>query len=859
MPPRQVPPKQYDPRATEARWADDWADSDVYRYVPDAERLVFAIDTPPPTVSGELHVGHVFSYTHTDLTARYQRMRGLNVFYPMGWDDNGLPTERRVQQLMNVRCNPELPYEPGFAPDTETAEPVPVGRRNFIKLCARVTEQDERAFGELWRRLGLSVDWAQTYATINESSRRVSQLAFLDLVRKGEVYAATAPTMWDVDFGTAVAQAEVEDREVKGLAFRLRFALAAGGSFHVMTTRPELLGACVAVVVHPQDARYKRAIGGIAITPGYHVEVPILAHPLVEPDKGTGAVMVCTFGDATDVTWWRELDLPTRLIMGRNGCIVSADWRCPGWESRRPERAQRIHARLRGLRAEEARTRMVALLSSAQSAPDGAARPPLEGKPRHMLHFAQFYEKGERPLEILPTRQWFIRLVDKREALIEQGRRIRWHPEHMLVRYERWVEGLKYDWCVSRQRYHGVPIPVWYPLSNSEEALYDEPIWAGPEQLPVDPMAQAPPGFEEEQRGRPGGFTAETDVLDTWATSSLTPQIAAGWARDEGRFRKLYPMSLRPQAHEIIRTWAFYTIARAYMLDGRVPWRNIAISGWVVDPDRNKMSKSKGNVVTPEGMIDEYGADAVRYWAARARLGADTAYDEGMFRIGKRLVTKLFNAGKLIVGRLPSEGQRSRPAQAISYPLDRAHLALLGEVVVRATAHMEAFETAAALEEVEAWFWKNLCDDYLELTKARAYGGDPSALATWRLSLSAVLRLFAPFLPYITEEVWSWLVGKGCSVHRAQWPAAESLRSPGADPDVFEVATAVVAEVRRAKTEARLSLRAPVERLAVAAPISKLRALKQALGDVLSATAAQEAILEESDDTEMRVRTVLVQ
>ena len=839
-------PERYDPAQLEARWRRNWQERGVHAFDPATCRATFSIDTPPPTVSGELHVGHAFSYTHTDLVARFQRMRGKSVFYPMGWDDNGLPTERRVEKLCNVRCEPDLPYDPEFRPSPDVGAPTPVSRRNFLELCARVAERDERNFKELWERLGLSVDWGLTYSTSDARSRRASQLAFLDLVEEGEAYSADAPTAWDVDFRTAVAQAETEEREIEGLEFRLRFGIDGGGTLPVMTTRPELLGACVAVLVHPEDARYASLAGTAALTPGYRVRVPILAHRLAEPDKGTGAVMVCTFGDATDVTWWRELGLDTRVILGRDGCLLPVEWGEADWGSSDAAAARHLHEQIAGLPAGEAKARMARLLADPATAADGTARAPLDGEPQPVRQQVKFYEKGERPLEVLLTRQWFIRLLDKKNALLAQGRKVRWHPEFMRERFEQWVEGLNADWCVSRQRYLGVPVPLWYRLDSRGAPDDANPILPSKEQLPVDPMADTAPGYTQAQRGRPGGFAGDGQVLDTWATSSLTPQIATGWPADAEMHGRLYPMDVRPQGHDIIRTWAFYTIARAHMLDGRIPWRNVLISGWVVDPRRRKMSKSRGNVVTPAELLDRYGADAVRYWAARARLGADAAYDEAEMKVGKRLATKLFNAGRLIVGRVRSAGLSAgrTSASEVTAPLDRSHVALLALTVREATERMEAFETAAAMEQIESWFWHNLCDNYLELTKGRAYAGDRSALAAWSLSLSAALRLLAPFLPHVTEEVWSWHHGAdGGSVHLAPWPEARELDGAAADPSVFEAAVEVLTQVRRHRTESHLSLRAPIEGITVTGPAEQLAHLEKALDDILSAAAAGAARL----------------
>ena len=706
---------QYDAAEAEVRWQARWDEWGIHRWDPGRPREeTFIVDSPPPTVSGALHVGHVFSYTHQDLLVRYKRMRGFNIFYPMGWDDNGLPTERRVQNYFNVRCDPSLPYEPGYRPDpNRQGPPGLVSRPNFIELCHVVTAQDELAFKDLFRRLGLSVDWSLEYATIDDHGRHLSQLSFLRLHEAGEVYQATRPTMWDVDFRTAVAQAELEDREVRGALHRLRFGIDGGGPLLIATTRPELLAACVAVMVHPEDDRYRRLTGSHAITPLFGARVPILADATnVDPEKGTGAVMVCTFGDATDVEWWRKYELPLRQVIDPTGRLAPVSFGSPGWESIDPAGANRAYGQLAGLDVGKARARVVGLLRAA-----GA----LEGEPEPLTHSVKFFEKGDRPLELIPARQWFVRLLDHREELIERGERIEWHPSYMRTRYRNWVEGLNQDWCISRQRYFGVPFPVWYPLDNRGQPQHDRPILPPPAMLPVDPLAQAPPGYDESQRGKPRGFIGDPDVQDTWATDSLSPQIESRWELDPQRHRALFPMDVRPQSHEIIRTWAFYTITKAWLHHRDVPWHHAVISGWVLNPDRKKMSKSKGNVITPMHLLDAYSADGARYWAARARPGADTACDESVFKIGKRLVTKLSNAGRFVLGCLGEVDDRRLTPDAITSELDRAFAARLREVVSLATEAYEAFDWAAALEGVEAFFWAELCDDYLEMVKTRAY------------------------------------------------------------------------------------------------------------------------------------------
>ena len=808
----------------EEKWAARWDAAGTYRFDRSRPRAgVFSVDSPPLTVSGSLHIGHVLSYTHTDLVARYQRMRGRSVFYPVAWDDNGLPTERRVQNVFGVRCEPTLPHDPDFQPPStpDPRRPVPVSRRGFVELCQRLSAEDEAVFAAAWRRLGLSVDWSLAYATIDERSRRTAQRAFLDDLDRGDAYRADGPTLWDADFGTAVAQAELADREVDGAWYSLAF-----GQFTVDTTRPELLPACVALVVHPSDDRYADLVGSSLRSPVFGVDVPVLAHRLVEPDKGTGLVMVCTFGDLTDVTWWRELGLPTRPVLGRDGRFLASP---PAGVD--PE----AYAPLAGLTVFSARQRMAELLAEA-----GALR----GRPRPTRHSVAFYENGRRPLEIVVSGQWYLRNGGRdpelREDLLARGRELHWHPDHMRARYEDWVRGLAGDWLVSRQRFYGVPIPVWYGISATGEIDFDRVL--RPAALPVDPAADVPPGFTADQRDRPGGFTADRDVLDTWATSSLTPWIAGDRWGDPDLFDRVFPYDLHPQAHEIIRTWLFTEVLRSHLALGRLPWSDAAISGWVLDPDRKKMSKSRGNVTTPAEPLDQFGADAVRYWAASARLGVDTAYDSGQLRVGRRLAVKLLNVARFVLG-LP-EPPTDRPTAAV----DRAALARLADAVETATAAFDRYDHAGALAVAESYAWW-FCDDHVELVKSRAYGatdpaGAASAVAGLRAVLDVLLRLLAPVLPYATEEVWSWW--RPGSVHAASWPAAAPLRAAAGtvDPRLTELASWVLGEVRRAKSGAHVSVRAPVSRLSVAVDEGQAVALRPAAVDLALAAGASHVELD---------------
>ncbi len=827
--------KKSDYTEIEERWSRYWADSGTYTYDPNRSRgETFVIDTPPPTVSGALHVGHVFSYTHTDLIARYKRMRGFNVFYPMGWDDNGLPSERRVQNVFNVRCVPTLHYDPDLELEFgREGEILPVSRQNFIELCDRVVKEDEKKFQELFQRLGLSVDWDQHYATIDDRCRYVSQLSFLHLVEKGLVDHREAPTMWDVDFQSAVAQAEVEDREREGAFYRIRFGVEGGGDLTIATTRPELLPACIAVTAHPDDDRYKSLIGKNAITPLFDAPVPIFADEAADPEIGTGVLMVCTFGDAQDVEWWRRLKVAPREVIARDGTIVGAPWGQEHWISLDPDKARAHHDKLVGLSINQARRTITEMLENAEA---------LDGEPEKIRRPVKFFEKGDRPLEFVISRQWFIPVMDKKKELIDQGRKIEWHPDMFRRRYEDWVEGLNQDWCVSRQRYFGVPIPVWYAVDGQGNVDYEQLVVPRKEDLPVDPSAETPHGYKESQRGRPGGFVGDPDVFDTWATSGLSPLIPSGWPDDDKKFRNLYPNDLRPQSHEIIRTWAFVTITRSFLEDGSIPWHHVAISGWILDPDRKKMSKSKGNVVIPSDILDDYGSDAVRYWSASARLGVDTAFDPKVFREGKRLVTKIRNASRLILGY---EGQ---PGESTN-PLDRDLLGRLKDLVIEATQHWESWNHAAALDSVETWFWSEFTDNYLELSKTRAYAGDQSAVGALHTALDVLLRLFAPVLPYVAEEVWQSVNDGRGSIHRAPWPT-ESELGDVSSVGSFEAAVEVLAHIRKAKSEAKVSIKFPVDELEVRGPESRLDSLRRVLDDVLVTGNVQSHRLSPNDSSD---------
>ena len=840
----------------EQKWMARWDADATYRF--DRSRTrgeVYSVDTPPPTVSGSLHVGHVFSYTHTDVVARFQRMRGKAVFYPMGWDDNGLPTERRVQNYFGVRCDPSLPYDPAFvAPEKPPKQAISVSRPNFIELCERLTAEDEKVFEHLWRYLGLSVDWQMTYATIGRRAQRISQRSFLRLLQRQLAYQIEAPTLWDVDFRTAVAQAELEDREQPGAYHRIRFAVADGGAaahIDIDTTRPELIPACVALVAHPDDERYQPLFGRAVVTPLFGVKVPVRAHPLADPEKGTGAAMICTFGDVTDVVWWRELGLPVRSVIQPNGALRPVRFGDTGWESSDASRAQQHYDQLAGLSAVKARTRIVEQLKEAGD---------LLGEPRAITHAVKFYEKGDRPLEILTSRQWFIKTMDHRDELLARGRELQWHPPYMQARFENWVNGLAGDWCVSRQRFFGVPFPLWYKVRADGSIDYDARLLPTEDRLPLDPSTDVPEGYRPDQRNQPGGFAGDPDVMDTWATSSLTPQIAARWEEDPDLFARVFPMDVRPQAHDIIRTWLFDTVLRSHFDFSALPWKHAAISGWVLDPDRKKMSKSKGNVVTPMGLLEEHGSDGVRYWAASGRSGTDTAFDSGQMKVGRRLAIKLLNASKFVLANQAAPGP-------VTAAVDRGLLASLAVIVRESTEDLEQYHYTRVLDRTESFFWA-FCDDYLELVKGRRYGDQGPELAASAngallAALSTMLRLLAPFLPFVTEEVWSWW-HEG-SVHRSAWPTTEEVLAPcsgAADArgvEALQFASAVLGAIRKKKSEGQRPLKTPVAVAVVRAPAALLALLPDVEADLRASGLIQRLDTAEAAALEVDVTLVVAQ
>ena len=753
-------PKYYGGSDAEKKWQRFWEEKKIFSYEGKGDKPVYSVDTPPPTVSGQLHIGHVFSYTQAEIMTRYKRMCGYNVFYPFGFDDNGLPTERLVEKKLKKSASS-------------------MDREEFIAHCLDVSAEVEGEFKALWQSLGFSADWDQLYSTIDERSRRISQRSFIDLFEKGAVIHKATPALYCPHCRTTVAQAETEDKEFDSEFVDIAFTLENGEELIISTTRPELLPALTAVFVHPDDPRYSKILGMAVRPPLFDIQVTIRPDEKVDQEKGSGAVMCCTFGDSTDVEWYHTHRLELRQAIDENG------------------RMNALAGAYEGMKIKEARQAVIRDLEEG-----GFVR----GK-RHITHPVNTHDRCGREMEFIVKKQWFIKILENKEELIRLADSIKWYPEFMKERYIHWVSNLKWDWGISRQRYFGVPFPLWY--CNDCGA----PVVAEKSALPVNPLKDNP----EKPCPSCGGtsFTPEEDVLDTWATSSVTPQINGKWGEKDERMKEIFPMDLRPQAHDIIRTWAFYTIVKSYYHHGVPPWKNIMISGHSLDPQRKKISKSKGNAgQTPQALVAQHTADPVRYWTAGSRLGMDTFFSEDVLKDGRKLVTKLWNASKFAIMNL--EGYSGEKGGTLNN-VDRWILESFRATSRTATDYLERYEYGLALQSIESFFWKDLCDNYIELVKGKIKEGsrEEKKGSQWALFtvLYGVLRLFAPFVPHITEEIYQLYFSDfmpETSIHLAPWPLPEHTPAyEGADEEGRKVIQ-YVETIRKAKSENKLSLAYPI-------------------------------------------------
>jgi valyl-tRNA synthetase len=747
--------KHYNPSETELKWRTFWEKEGIFRFDKKAKGKIYSIDTPPPTVSGKMHIGHSYSYAHEDFIARYRRMKGENVFFPFGTDDNGLPTERLIEKLKNVRANR-------------------MQRSDFIKLCNETLREITPDFVDDWKKIGMSCDFSCTYSTIDDNCRRTSQKMFIDLYKKQKVYRREAPVVWCPRCQTAIAQAELEDKEAETFFNDIVFKLPDKKNLIIATTRPELLSSCVAVFVHPKDGRYKKMIGQKAQVPLFGNRVEIFADDKVDMEKGSGAVMCCTFGDKTDVEWFKEYKLPLVMSLDKSGKMTQKAGKYAGFSAR------------------EAREKIIEDLKKKK----------LLVSQKKIAHMLNIHERCKTEVEILNSEQWYISVLDQKKKLIDRGKEIKWHPVFMRTRFDNWVKNLNWDWCISRQRFFGIPFPVWYCEKCGEVKIAEE------KGLPIDPLSDKPKGKCKKCGGVK--FVPEKDVMDTWATSSISPQLALQLFFSEKESKNLIPMNLRPQAHDIISTWLFYTVVRSNYHFECIPWKEAMISGHVLDEHGRKMSKSIGNVVAPQTVIEKYGADALRSWAAGRSLGQNINFSEEEIKMGRKTTTKLWNAARFL--SMNVKKTELLRAQDTVEPADAWILEELNGTIAEVTAAFEKYEYARVKEVVDKFFWSRFADYYVEFVKYRFFGDDTKSKKTAEKTLATVffnvMKLYAPIMPFVTEEIYQTYfkhLEKAKSIHISSWPEEIRLKK---SPDIkdFDKAVKAVDEIRKHKTNQGLSL-----------------------------------------------------
>lgn len=786
--------KKYDFRKVEKELETMWEEKQIYKYQNGRERKIFSIDTPPPTVSGKLHIGHVFSYTQAEMIARFKRMQGFDVFYPFGFDDNGLPTERLVEKDEKIRAN-ELP------------------RSEFRKKCINTIEKYEEEFKDLWKRLGFSVDWDLQYQTISDLSQKISQRSFIELAKNDKAYMKESPVLWCTECQTSIAQAELETRECETAFNYLNFNTPIGNLL-IATTRPELLAGCVCIFVHPDDERYKDYVGKPATVPLYNFEIPILTDENVSMDKGTGAVMCATFGDSTDIEWYQKHSLSYKKIILPDGTI------------------NRDVAFIGGMKIRQAREFIIGLLREKE----------LLVKQEVMNHMVAIHERCGNDMEFIPSRQWYIDVLSERERFLKAADEIRWHPIHMKNRYKIWVENLKWDWCISRQRYFGVPFPVWYCKDCGN------PIFAEEKQLPVNPMESSP--LHDCVCGC-NGFIPETSVFDTWATSAVTTLINARYGEKDDISNEILPMGMRCQAHEIIRTWAFYSIVKSLYHREQIPWKDIMISGYVLAKPGEKISKSKGNDAnSPIELIETHSADAIRYWAANSKLGTDTFFSEEELKISKRFLNKLYNAARFAIMQLEDFSKPEQLEESRLVPVDRWILQRVNETTIKVISLLDDHEIGQARHEIDDLFWRDFCDNYIEIAKERLYQPQKHGAAqrysgqiAVYYSLLGILKLYAIYTPYMTEYIYQEFYSKyekEASLHQTIW---DTRKEESIYIEFGEHLKEVIADVRKSKTEKQMSMKDTIPELIITCPARFLEFYRESEEDIKACTGAEKVVL----------------
>lgn len=800
-------PLQYDDKSSEQKWLKFWEENTIYKFNPDTKKEIYSIDTPPPTVSGKMHIGHAFSFSQADFVARYKRMQGFELFYPFGTDDNGLPTDKLVEKTAKVSSRN-------------------MDRKSYNKLCLKTLGEIIPDFVADWKRIGISCDFNIYYSTINPHCQKISQKSFIELYESGREYRKEAPTLWCPGCHQAIAQVELEDKELDSTFNDIIFKLPDGKDLVVATTRPEMLPACVAIFYHPDDERYQNYKGKKAIVPLFNHEVTIIPDEKANPEKGTGIVMCCTFGDQTDMEWYQKHSLPLRTAITSDGKMT------------------KLAMSYEGLTIKEARKKIIEDLKNSSLL--------INQKP--IKHAVNVHERCGTEIEILHSKQWFLKYLDLKEDMESWGNELNWYPNHMKNRYDNWVKGLQWDWCLSRQRHFGVPIPAWYCKKCDEIILADK------NSLPVDPLEDRAPVETCPKCGH-NEFTPEKDILDTWATSALTPKLAAELFKDHAVYKKLYPMNLRPQAHDIITFWLFNTVVKSQIHDNINPWNDVMISGWALDPHGKKMSKSKGNVVDPQVVLEKFSSDTLRFWAAGSKLGEDLPYQEKDLVTGKKMVNKLWNASKLVITSL-KDYNGEKPTNLS--PIDAWLLSKLNKVVLVSTESFEKYEYSKTKQEVEKFFFTSFCDNYLEIVKDRLYNPTNysndeviSAKYTLHTSLFYVLKMMAPIMPFITEEVYHLYFTKfedEKSIHNSSWPVYdENLIDPIADKS-GDLSVEIISITRKYKSENKLSLKEDLSELIISANDENKDLLEKVLADIKSTARVKDITFKNSDDSDSEFR-----
>lgn len=780
-------PKAYDAKISEPKWSRFWEDNKLFKFNSNSKKPIFSVDTPPPTISGLIHVGHAFSYSQAEFVVRFKRMKGFEIFYPFGFDDNGLPTEKFVEKQRGIKATK-------------------MDRKEFVKICLEETKKGEEHYKEVWKSIGISVDWSLLYSTISPQVQKASQLSFIELYEMGREYRIESPTIWCPECETAVSQVELEDKELESFFNDIFFQLENGEKIIISTTRPELLPACVAIFVNPKDKRHAKLIGKKAIVPIFNQKVEIKSDEKVAIDKGTGIVMCCTFGDLTDIDWQKQFSLPIIKAINEKGILTD------------------IAKQFSGLKVKEARTKILEELKSKN----------ILIKQTPIKHAVNVHERCGTEIEFLVSKQWYVKYLDLKNEFLKQGDKVKWFPDYMKHRYINWVKGLKWDWNISRQRFYGVPFPVWYCAKCNETILADK------KDLPVDPLVDKPKNPCPKCKSKE--FIPEKDVLDTWATSSLTPLINAQWPENKTLMKKIYPMSLRPQAHDIITFWAFNTIVKSFLHTKTIPWKHIMISGWGLDPNGKKMSKSKGNVIEPSTIIQKYSADALRFWAAGINLGNDMPFQEKDVVTGQKIVTKLWNASKFCLQFL-EDFSGKQPAKLEL--MDEWLLHELNETIKKVNEEFEVYEYGKAKAEIESFFMQTFADNYLEIVKDRLYNSEKrskasrlSAQFTLQYSLLSILKMFAPILPFISEEIFQLhfaKIEKQKSIHISFFPEFSKKLVNKKSSDIGKEFVSILSKVRAFKAQNQKSLKTPIK-LSLEAKYKSL--FKDCLDDLQASTNA---------------------